>query len=67
MRTRDVIAKTKKFEDLNGFDLADTTKLHSKKDCKERLLSHRRWMENRLTDAFSHIDDFIKQLGLDSI
>lgn len=64
MRTREVIAKTKKFIDFYGFDLVDTTNLRNKEDCYQRLESHRYWLELTLCDAMKHLDEFERKLGL---
>ena len=64
MRTREVIKKTKEFEDFYGGDLSDTTNLKTKEDCKQRLEGHRELMELTLSDAMSHLDDFERKLGI---
>jgi hypothetical protein len=65
MRTREVIAKTKKFIDFYGQDLSDTTNLNNKKDCGQRLKSHRRFLEDQNKDALNDIDNFITKLGIE--
>lgn len=64
MRTREVILRTKKFIDFYGADLSDTTGLKTKDDCKVRLEEHRRLMEDTLSDAMSHLDNFERELGI---
>jgi len=65
LRTREVIAKVKKFTDYYGFDIPEAPELKTKQDCKEALLSHKRWLELALTDALTGVDSFIKELGLE--
>ena len=64
MKTREVIAKVKKFRDHYGFDITDASGLTTKKDCLEALESHKRWLEDSATDARDGVDDFIKELGI---
>jgi len=66
-RTREVISRVKKFEDYYGFDIADTSNLNTKEDCKRAILHHRHWLETTMIDALSGIDEFITELGLDWI
>jgi len=64
MKTGEVIKKTKGFIDFYGGDLSDTTNLKTKDDCKERLEAHRRLMEETLSDAMTHLDEFERELGI---
>lgn len=64
MRTREVIRKTKKFVDFYGADLPNTTGLKTKEDCYNRLEEHRQLMEDTLSDAMTHLDNFEKELGI---
>ena len=41
MRTREVIAKVKKFQDYYGFDIVSASELKTKKDCLEALQAHK--------------------------
>ena len=63
MNTKDVIEKTKQFQDFYGQDLSDNTNLQTKRECLERLEAHRRFLEGQHQDALSHIDNFIRKLG----
>jgi len=65
LRTREVIAKVKKFRDYYGFDIPEAPELKTKVDCLEALESHKRWLELALTDALTGVDSFIKELGLE--
>ena len=67
MKTLEVIAKTKAFKDDFGNDLADDTNLKSKRDCLERLQSHRRWLENASEEALRGVDNFIRDLGIEFV
>lgn len=64
MRTREVVAKVKKFQDYYGFDIVTAPELKTKKDCLEALQAHKRWLENALVDALTGIDKFIRDLGI---
>jgi len=64
MNTREVIKKTKAFRDFYGGDLSDTTNLKTKEDCRERLEAHRKLMEDMLSDAMAHLNDFERELGI---
>jgi len=64
MRTSEVIKKTKKFIDFYGGDILDTTNLKTKEDCRERLEGHRQLMEDTLSDAMTHLDEFERELGI---
>jgi len=64
MRTSEVIKRTKQFVDFYGGDLSDTTNLKTKEDCYERLEAHRRLMNDTLSDAMTHLDEFERELGL---
>ena len=65
MRTTEVIRKTMSFRDAFGNDLADNTNLNTKRDCLERLKSHRRWLEDASQETLQDIDDFIRKLGIE--
>lgn len=65
MNTREVIKKTKQFHDFYGQDLSDNNNLLTKEDCLERLIAHRRFLEEQNGDALAHIDSFVRELGLD--
>jgi len=65
MRTREVIAKVKKFQDYYGFDIVSASELKTKKDCLEALQAHKRWLENALIDAMTGVDKFIRDLGIE--
>jgi hypothetical protein len=65
MNTKEVIKRTKKFNDFYGQDLSDTTNLNTKKDCLERLEEHRRFLEDQNTDALKSLDNFIRKLGIE--
>jgi len=65
LRTREVIAKVKKFRDYYGFDIPEAPGLKTKLDCLEALQGHKRWLENALIDAMSGVDRFIKELGIE--
>ena len=67
MKTKDVIKATKEFRDYWGCDIADTTKLRTKKDCKKAFLSHQRWLEDASIDSTKDVDYKMKELGLDLI
>lgn len=65
MRTREVIAKVKKFRDYYGFDIPEAPNLKTKHDCLEALQSHKTWLENALIDAMTGVDRFIRELGIE--
>jgi len=64
MKTTEVIKRTKTFIDFYGGDLSDTTNLNTKEDCYQRLEAHRKYMEDTLGDAMSHLNDFERELGI---
>lgn len=64
MRTSEVIRRTKRYRDFYGADLSDTTNLKTKEDCRKRLENHRTLMEQTLSDAMTHLDNFEKELGI---
>lgn len=65
MRTREVVAKVKKYRDYYGFDIPEAPELKTKRDCKGALLNHKRWLGEALTDALGDVDGFIRELGLE--
>jgi len=65
MRTREVIAKVKNFQDYYGFDIVSTSELKTKEDCLEALQAHKSWLEEALIDALTGVDKFIKDLGIE--
>ena len=65
MRTREVISKVKKFRDYYGFDIPQAPELKTKLECLEALQSHKRWLEEALTDALGGVDSFIRELGIE--
>jgi len=64
MRTREIVRRIKKWHDFYGGDILDTTGIKTKEQARERLEDHRRLMEETLSDAMSHLDEFEKELGL---
>jgi len=67
MRTREVVSRVRKFTDYYGFDIPQGPELKTKKDCKEALEGHKRWLELALTDAQTGVDRFIRELGIEWI
>ena len=65
MRTREVISRIKKFRDFYGFDIVAVEEIKTKRQAKEALDKHRRWLELTLTDALTGLDTFIQELGLE--
>ena len=65
MRTREVIAKVRKFRDYYGFDIVNASELKTKKDCLEVLQAHKKWLEDALIDAMNEVDKFIGDLGIE--
>jgi len=65
MRTRDVISRVKKFRDYYGFDISEAPELKTKLGCLNALQSHKRFLEEALTDALRGIDKFIEELGIE--
>jgi len=64
MDTQEVIRRTREFHDFYGGDLLDTTNLRTKRNCYERLEVHRKLMEDTLSDAMMHLDNFERELGI---
>ena len=65
MRTRKVVSQVKKFRDYYGFDIPQAPELKTKLECKEALESHKRLLEEALTDALTGVDEFIRELGIE--
>jgi len=65
MRTREVIKRVGQFTDYYGFDIPEVPELKTKLDCLKALQSHKRWLEDALTDALGEVDRFIKELGIE--
>ena len=65
MRTREVVSRVRKFRDYYGFDIPQAPELKTKGECAEALRSHKRWLEEALTDALTGVDRFIRELGLE--
>jgi len=64
IKTQKLIKKTRPFLNFYGGDLSDTTNLKTKEDCRERLEAHRKLMEDMLSDAMAHLNDFERELGI---
>ena len=65
MRTREVIARLKKFRDYYGFDVVLSVEPETKLDCLEALQSHKRWLEDANNEAMRGVDSFIRELGIE--
>jgi len=59
--------KILKWKDFYGGDIADyerVNRANSKEELKTILEEHRSFMEDMLSDANSHLDNFEKELGI---
>lgn len=70
MTIKKIKEKMKKFEDFYGqdllnFDLIDEAK--NKAKLKEILEEHREWMEHQNIDAIQDLENFIREIGLDTL
>ncbi len=64
MRTREIVRRIRKWRDFYGGDIPDVPEVRTKEQAKEILEGHRRLMEETLSDAMSHLDNFERELGL---
>ena len=67
MRTREIISKMKKWRDFYGGDIPDTNAIDSIKsteDAYKILELHRTLLEDTLSDAMTHLDEFERELGI---
>ncbi len=64
MRTREIIARIKKYRDYYGFDIVSADEIKTKEQAVEALEAHKRWLEDTLTDALRDVDHFVEKLGI---
>ena len=67
MKIEEIKQKMINWEDFYGADISNTSgisKARTKKQLKEILEHHRRYMEDTLCDACRDLDQFEKELGL---
>lgn len=64
MKIREIVRQMKKWQDFYGGDIPDVTGIKTKEQARERLEAHRRLLEDTLSDAMEHLDEFERKLGL---
>lgn len=65
MNTKEVIKRCNSFEDTFGADLSQKGHMKTKADCLHALQSHKRWLEDTVSEELRKIDDFICELGIE--